>query len=371
MPNPETSEKIQLGEGIFRLMVESAADGMCVVDAKGSILFCNQRMLELLDRTSEETNSRSLTEFLEKESAKAFLSAREKRKAGLRETYELTFVRKDGSLLYTITSAGPIFGKSGEFLGALGVITDMTAPELVKRDLAAQQIKLMASSKMSALGEMAGGIAHEVNNPLAVIQLNAELLGEILKNKSPDPLALSAIANTITRTTQRIAKIIQGLKNFSRNAENDPMVESSLAEIVINTLVFCEEKFRHAQVEIKLGALSEIKIRCRPVQISQVLLNLLNNSFDAISMISDVKWINLEVIEVVQGMQLVVSDSGPGIPPELRGQIFEPFFTTKEVGKGTGLGLSVSQGITSSHGGTLILDPTAPFTRFILTLPRH
>ena len=369
-PGVEPQEQIHLGEDIFRLMVESAADGMCVVDAKGGILFCNQRMLELLGRTVEETNGHSLTEFLEDDSVQAFLSAREKRKAGIRETYELTFVRKDGSLLYTITSAGPIVNKTGNFIGALGVITDITEREIAKRALADQQVRSIAYSKMSALGEMAGGMAHEVNNPLAVIQLNAELLKEVLKGNSPDLKAVGAMANTIARTTERIAKIIQGLKSFSRNADGDPLVASSLVDVVKNTLVFCEQKFRHAQVEIQYGVMSPTKVSCRPVQISQVLLNLLNNSFDAISEDVKEKWIKIEINEEPISLTMIVTDSGHGIAPSLREQIFEPFFTTKETGKGTGLGLSISQGIMSTHGGALTLDSSGPNTRFVLTFQK-
>ena len=370
MQAPEPQEQIQLGEDIFRLMVESAADGMCVVDAKGSILFCNQRMLELLGRSVEETYAHSLTEFLEEQSVDAFLKAREKRKAGIRETYELTFVRKDGSLLYTITSAGPIVGKDGNFIGALGVITDITEREIAKKAFDDQQMKSIASSKMSALGEMASGMAHEVNNPLAVIQLNAELMKEVLKGSTPDLKSVVGMANTIARTTQRIAKIIQGLKSFSRNADEDPLVASSLVEIVKNTLVFCEEKFRFAQVEVQYGAMSSVKVSCRPVQISQVLLNLLNNSFDAISEGGKEKWIKIEITDEPLFLKMIVTDSGQGIAPSLREQIFEPFFTTKETGKGTGLGLSISQGIMSSHGGSLTLDSSGSHTCFILAFEK-
>ncbi len=128
-------------------------------------------------------------------------------------------------------------------------------------------------------------------------------------------------------------------------------------------------KFKHHQIDIQWNADDfHIDLMCRPVQISQVLVNLLSNSFDAIEKCSE-KWVKLEVQTESGWINFRIKDSGRGIPEHLMQKIMLPFFTTKEIGKGTGLGLSISKGIMESHGGKLELDPSQPNTCFILKFP--
>jgi signal transduction histidine kinase len=113
-----------------------------------------------------------------------------------------------------------------------------------------------------------------------------------------------------------------------------------------------------------------LTIQCRPSEISQVLLNLLNNAFDAVEDLPQ-RWVKIDVKEVDDQVNLTVTDSGQGIDVALRDKIMQPFFTTKPVGKGTGLGLSISSGIVESHHGKFVLDPKSPFTSFQMTLPKR
>jgi PAS domain S-box-containing protein len=238
------------------------------------------------------------------------------------------------------------------------------------RLLQKQQMQMIASSKLAALGEMAAGLAHEINNPLAIIQGRAEQLKLIVESRIQDPELLRDISLSIQGTTRRISKIIRGLKTFARDAENEPFESVAVGSIVEDTLQLCRERFKNSAVDLRLGPVpKELALLCRPVQVSQVLLNLLNNSNDAIEKLAD-RWVAIGIEDRGNEISIAVEDSGPGIPEGLRGRIMEPFFTTKDPNRGTGLGLSISIGIAEGHGGRLALDPDAPHTRFVLSLPK-
>lgn len=243
----------------------------------------------------------------------------------------------------------------------------------LKESLAAlreAQERLLETSKFTALGEMAGGVAHEINTPLCAIQLIAEQLQTLLSDEKLDREMVAKLLGKIVELTGRIAAIIKGLRMFSRNAGMDPLQKESVAGILRSTLSFCEHKFKSEGIEVAVKYPDEsIALDCRPTQISQVVLNLLNNARDAIMTLPE-RWIRVDVESGVDHVEVSVTDSGPGIDAMLRAKIFQPFFTTKPVGLGTGLGLSVSKGIIESHQGSLNLDTACGNTRFIIRLPR-
>jgi C4-dicarboxylate-specific signal transduction histidine kinase len=230
-------------------------------------------------------------------------------------------------------------------------------------------------SKFSALGEMASGMAHEINNPLTIIIGKIQLLKKEFKNEKDSSELIEKNLNKIEHTAYRIAKIIKGLKSFSRNAEKDPFQKVSLHEIIEDTLSFCCEKFKAHDVELFYDPV-DVMINCRPTQISQVLLNLLNNSFDAI--VEDFKtkggkWIKIKSLIKTEAhtrhILISVTDCGDGISKENLEKLMTPFFTTKEVGKGTGLGLSISKGIMEDHQGHFYYDHEQKNTTFVIVLP--
>ncbi len=232
---------------------------------------------------------------------------------------------------------------------------------------------MVAASKMAALGEMAAGIAHEVNNPLAVLRVLAEQAAEELNELEKPPHNAIAALEQISSHTQRIGGIIDGLRSFSRDSSGDPMKPIEVSAAALSVLDFCQKRFESNGVELKVeGQEVKSRTRCQPAQIGQVVLNLLGNAFDAALMSSrSPKWVRLKIAELSEEVEVTVEDSGDGVPLAVRGKIFQPFFTTKEVGKGTGLGLSISQGIIAQHGGRLFLDETATQTRFVIRLPKN
>jgi C4-dicarboxylate-specific signal transduction histidine kinase len=231
------------------------------------------------------------------------------------------------------------------------------------------EAKLVTSAKMSALGEMAAGIAHEINTPLATIGMGAEQILDLIAETPPDVVAVSGMTKRISETVDRIGAIIRGLRTFSRDGSHDRFDPCSLGRIIEDTLALCRERILKSGVELRVDSVPEdLMIACRAVEISQVLLNLIANACDAIAELPE-RWIEVSVKTTEDQVVLAVTDSGRGIPEAARDKIFQPFFTTKEVGKGTGLGLSVSKGIVETHGGKITLDPESPNTRFVIEIP--
>ena len=229
--------------------------------------------------------------------------------------------------------------------------------------------KRLQVQKMSSLGEMASGIAHEINNPLAIISMRSALIRGDLKTRLPESDSVFSGFDKITETIQRIVKIIDALRSFSRDATQDPSQNLEIEKVVLDTLELCRQRFESAGIELRVDLQKGLIVRGRSVELSQVLLNLLINAFDAVSGLKDAR-VELRSRRLSDGqVEVIVEDNGPGIPEATRDKIFQPFFTTKEVGKGTGLGLSVSTGIIEGHHGKLSLISGTGKTTFQIVLP--
>lgn len=231
----------------------------------------------------------------------------------------------------------------------------------------AQALKVV-SSKMYTLGEMAASIAHELNNPLTIIQGLAWMSSSLLEGEQPPVAKLTENMNKIIAMTERSGKIIKGLRVFARDATDDPMEQIELNVIIEETLELCKGKIKSRGVTIEWEPGEQAYSKGKSVQISQVLLNLLNNAADAIEGQAS-PWIKISFAKKDDFWAVSVTDSGQGIAPEVVKKMMSPFFTTKPVGKGTGLGLSISSSILKSHNGDFWYDKDCQNTRFCFSLP--
>lgn len=243
--------------------------------------------------------------------------------------------------------------------------------EYALESLKSTQQALTENSKFAALGEMAGGIAHEINNPLTIISMASSHVRGQAETQHVDSLGLLRADDRIQAGVKRISKIVRGLRGYSRDSSEDPKVSESVSLIVQDTLSFCRERFKSSGVNLLVAEHPpSFQIQCRPAEISQVLLNLLNNAHDAAceSSQSD-RWVKIDVEQKGAQIQVAVSNNGPRIQRSVATRIFDPFFTTKPIGHGTGLGLSISKEIAQAHGGFLYLDLEREQTTFVLQIP--
>lgn len=233
-----------------------------------------------------------------------------------------------------------------------------------------QRNQAIQASKLSSLGEMAGGIAHEINNPLTIISALSTRTKKNLADKSISLEKSFENLDKIVLTVDRIAKIIKGLRAFSRDSNGEAFRYKKVSEVIEMTLELCQERFKDNGIEIKQYINPDVEIHCREIQIVQVLVNLLNNSLDAINNLPE-KWIEISAGDLGGTVMIRVTDSGHGINPNVVDQIMLPFFTTKEVGKGTGLGLSISKGIIEAHEGKFYYELNEGHTSFVLELKKY
>ncbi len=286
------------------------------------------------------------------------------------EEYEQQYrvVQPNGAIRWVKDRGFHVRDDAGKVHRIAGIAEDITEILQAQEYLVATQLRVMSNSKFAALGEMASGIAHEINNPLAVIHgLTVQLKKRLQIVSLPAPVLDNL--ETVERMANRIAVIVKGLRVFSRQTASDPMLPADLISIIQETMAMCDAKFKEANVEVKTSfPAADLWIDCRSSEISQVILNLVSNAYDAVLGTSH-RLIKIDVGTEDEIVRVSVEDNGQGVPPELRERIFQPFFTTKDVGRGTGLGLSISKGITEAHGGKLFLDLDSRSTRFVLEIP--
>ncbi len=226
------------------------------------------------------------------------------------------------------------------------------------------------SARLASLGTMAGGIAHEINNPLNVISSTLSFIKKAKRKGKLTDERFDHSVEEIYSMVKRVNEIVEGLKKISRNDSGGCDTSVVVNECINDVLKISRLKIENSKIDLILNNLDifgDEAVKGNLVQLSQVLINLLNNSIDAISEL-DKKWISINVKKENDFIVISVADSGAGIPEGIRSTIFDPFFTSKEVGKGTGLGLSLSKQIIESFEGELKLNSNVKNTCFEIYL---
>ncbi|TNE95433.1 MAG: GHKL domain-containing protein, partial [Deltaproteobacteria bacterium] len=282
--------------------------------------------------------------------------------------FSMSFMRLQHLLLYLFIYI-PLFYIIGfqtemphtEFLhrGTIILVSVMFAIALASArkkiflELQEQSEELLAMSNIQILAELSGGVAHEINNPLTIISGYASSLRRKISQDSLSKDEAIRQLDQINNTVQRISKITKSLLNVAQKRDEDLKPErTSLRQILNDSLMLFEETAKQSGIQIMFDDCKvAVLINCIPVQITQIFVNLISNSFDAVSKLEE-KWIKIDCEVTNKEVVIYFSDSGTGIPEHLQKDIMQPFYTTKAKGKGSGLGLSICQRIATSHCGS-------------------
>lgn len=292
--------------------------------------------------------------------------------SGAKTSFQTEYVNHEGETLYYQETFNPD-RENGEVKGFFSVSIDITKQKLLEverlkiaNELELERVKSYKNAKLASLGEISAGIAHEINNPLAIINGSLDLLIKFKDNEKK----FNEKVESIKKSCSRISKIILGLKKFSRTSQREVYSPSYIDSILNEVISLIEFQAKKHFVSLTLENLVHTQILCHEIEIEQVFVNLINNSIDAIKHQKE-KWIKISMSVDKENVIIRLMDSGKGIPLDLQSKIFEPFFTTKNVGEGTGLGLSISKGIIDEHKGSITILNDLPNTCFEIKFHKY
>lgn len=340
------------GRRSWQDIVDALALALCTVDQESRIRRANRAFAELVDAPPAALVGRPWQSFVPadwKKEIQALVTGEAEGEVELRLA-ERTFC----------LSAAPVH--EGDVSNIVLLFEDQT-------DRRRLQDQLVQSTKLSAMGQLVAGVAHELNNPLASVVGFADFLGEI-----PDvPTALREPLAVIREEAERASTIVRNLLGFARKQDRQRR-PTAVGPLIESTMALLRNPLMANRVEARVDCEPNLpRINVDPNQIQQVLVNLVTNASQAIASTGRQGTVTVRARRFLDGIAIDIVDDGPGMTPELAAQVFEPFFTTKAEHEGTGLGISISQGIVKEHGGRITLetapDQGATFTVFLPALP--
>src|SRR2546428_4561633 len=368
------------GQEDLERLIDSLGDALVAVDRAGRVTRLSPRAQALTGTPANEAQGKPLSEVVRIVAAKGRrtlddLVARALRGEAVARSpgAHALLLAKGGAEHAVVDSAIPLRDPGGAVSGALLVLRDTGPERAAEEERARLQAQLVFSERMASMGTLSGGLAHEINNPLASVLANLDLLRQELAKTLPDAAntrdLLEAVAEA-HRGADRVAKIVRGLKVFSRGLDERrrPLDVAQVADQVLHLLA---NELRH-RAHVVRDFQPAPQVEASEAHLGQVLVNLILNAAQSIPEgEADGNEVRVSV-RTGQGGDLVleVRDSGAGMPPEVLARVFDPFFTTRPVGSGSGLGLSICHGIVTSLGGHIEAESTpARGSAFRVTLP--
>jgi PAS domain S-box-containing protein len=377
------TRELRASEERYRRIVDTASEGIWLLDASLRLAFVNPRIAQWLGVSEEAMRGKSVDDFMEADEAARCRAALAALSAGDGGTLELRLHRADGSPMWVLLSMRPILDDAGQPSGALGMLTDINERRLAEERRAALETQLRDAQKMEAVGTLAGGIAHDFNNILAAI------IGNVAAARQDAAIGLSGDSSLaqIERAAMRARSLVQQILTFSRMQAQE-LHTQALQPVIDETLDMLRAAMP-AQVELRVNLpAAAIHVRADATQIQQIVMNLCTNAWHALPAGRGRIEVGLRAEkggaaaagadantwapELLNGARahLWIADNGSGMDEATRARVFEPFFTTKQVGQGTGLGLAVVHGIVSVHGGAIQVSSSPGVgSRFDLWFP--
>lgn len=376
---------------LLSTVVEQMADSVLVTEHSGEILYVNPATTINSGYANDELIGTQITDHFSGRNDEELLNSFHK---ALKDERcwkgQLIMRRKDKTMAEEELSLSPVVNDEGQITNFVAIKRDLT-------EMASLQRQLIHAQKMEAVGQLAAGIAHEINTPMQYIQNNisfleqsfselADIVRETMvtrENREEEidedtaflleevPASMSEVQEGIAR----VVKIVLAMKDFS-HPQSDQKVLTDLNRVLESTITVCRNEWKYVAEMVTDLAVNLPPVRCFPDKMNQAILNLLVNAAQAIDEAGGMIPENPGKITVVtktagELVEIIISDSGAGISEEIRTRIFEPFFTTKEVGKGTGQGLSIVHNIiVEEHGGSILVEqPEEGGSRFVIQLP--
>ncbi len=376
--------ELRLSETKYRALMQQGSDGIVIADDRGVIIECNDTAAAMTGRKPGAWEGKALAALLPEvaDDAVRLLRSKTPSQKGLRRDTLLRAGRKEQGIPVSIGATVIRLARGKVLYVTMRDITEQVLldqklknysrelEEEVQRrtcELQATQNELIQTAKLAALGELASGVAHEINNPIAIIAGYAEdMKDRILKGESPGKTTLIGTLDMIVASAQRAHLITQEILDFS-SPRATRIAAHNLGELLKTSVSMLRSRLKSGEHSVRLGgdALG-LTLHTDKNHIVQVMINLLTNAVDA----SERKGpIGIRARRIDHRIEVTVTDRGHGIAKEHLGKIFDPFFTTKEPGKGTGLGLSISYRIVQKLRGRLTVTSRPGKTAFTVHLP--
>lgn len=332
-------ERARLVDHSRRLVraVESTEEAVLITDAKRRIIYANPAFMRTLGVRREQVMGRDALQFADLAEPLGSFQDTLQRRSWRGET---TLHRADGTAIPVMLNASLIRDSDGQVQGSVTILEDISEAKRF-------QEQMQRADRLAAVGELAAGIAHEINNALTAI------FGQTDPDESRDPAELRHALARVDAQARRIADIVQGVLGFARPRPPTPAA-IDLASLTAKTLELVRHDLSRQGVRLDTEFAADLPpAQADPQQVQQVLLNLFGNAIQAMAGRADA-WLRVDVQSAGEQLAVRVCDSGPGIAAEIATRIFDPFFSTKA--EGSGLGLSVSYAIARAHGGDLRVD---------------
>lgn len=349
-------ERSRAFEAYFKALTQGAI--LSRTDARGVITSINENFIkisgyseaELVGQTHSLINSRY-------HNPDFFKNMWQTIRSGQVWQGEIKNQKKDGTFYWVYSIIAPILDNN-QIVNYISIRFDITKEKQMEEQLRLEQARNLQSAKLVSLGEISAGIAHEINNPLAVIIGNLDLLSSQLNDSQ------KLRTSKIYQGVKRVQEIIQALSRFvnTNRSQKNPV---DLSRVINHVVTLSQIKISTNQINLKIVKNCELEVMAYEPEIEQVLLTLINNAIDAVKS-SPRKQISIKLTRLNDKKCILVEDSGIGIKEDVREKLFQPFFTEKRVGQGTGLGLVTARSIMREHRGDLFFVPQQPATTFVM-----
>jgi PAS domain S-box-containing protein len=372
-------DALRESERRHRALAETAPVGIWQLDSDSRITFINPKMTEMLALDAAGAAlGKSSFDFVGKNSLEAVRSARDRNFGGDSYDYEAELLPCSGSAVSALVSGKNILSRSGDILMRIEIFTDITARKIAEREAEQRRLQLIQADKMISLGILVAGVAHEINNPVNFIMLNAPILKEIWRDSLPaiinyhgenpnfSPAGLSfdemmsitpSLFKGIEEGVDRIRSIVSGLKNYAKRDSNELNEKISVNDVVHSSMLLLSNMIKKSTRNLKLSLAEDMpRVNGNFQRLEQVVINIVQNACQALPAPDKGIKISTSFLRAENKIFLTVEDQGVGIPEDNLAFVKDPFFTTKRDSGGTGLGLSISESIIKEHGGELAVS---------------